>query len=259
MEFSLNRLGLLIRRQWAERSRLYILMMGAIAGLLAVAFFIWGLANQDRIWMETAYIFLFVGLFLGGSIMAAMTFSDLSQRTTGIYYLAVPATHAEKLLCGILYSQVFFNVAYLLIFFVLRAVAFAIIRLNPHVVLENMPGENDLHEVFHYLIIVYTAVQTLFLMGSVYFERFAFVKTIVSTVLIIVGLVLFVVYVIHPITGNLQPAGEVGVFRVFNDDGAQYIYTLPLWISRFIWFMFKFMWAPVFWVAAYFRLKEKEL
>lgn len=259
MEFSLNRLGLLIRRQWAERSRLYILMMGAIAGLLAVAFFIFGLANQDRIWMESSYIFLFVGLFLGGAITAAMTFSDLSQRTTGIYYLGVPATHGEKLVCGVLFSQVFFNAAYLVIFFILRAAAFAIYRLIPHMVLEHTPDLRGIHEVIGYVITIYVAVQTLFLLGSVYFERFAFVKTIVSTVLVMVGLVLFVVYVIHPITGNLHPAGDVGVFRVFNEDGSQYTYTLPLGFSRVVWFLCKYIWAPVFWVAAYFRLKEKEL
>lgn len=259
MQFSLNRLGLLIRRQWAERSRLYILMMAAIAGLLAVAFFLWGLTNQDRIWIEGSYIFLFVGLFLGGTIMAAMTFSDLSQRTTGIYYLGVPATHGEKLLCGILYSQVFFNAAYLVIFFVLRAAAFAIYRVIPHLVLEHTPDGQGIHEVVQYMVIVFAAVQTLFLLGSVYFERFAFVKTIVSTVLVIVGIVLFAVYVIHPIIGDLHPAGDLGVFRVDKNDGSQYVYTLPLGVSRVIWFLFKYIWAPVFWVTAYFRLKEKEL
>lgn len=259
MQFSFYRLGLLIRRQWAERSRLYILMMAAIAGLLAVAFFLWGLTNQDRLWMETANIFLFVGLFLGGTIMAAMTFSDLSQRTTGIYYLSVPATHGEKLVCGVLYSQVFFTAAYLLIFYILRTAAFAIIRLYPHMSLEHMPDGQGMYEVYQYLVIVFVAVQTLYLLGSVYFERFAFVKTTVSAVLVIVGFVLFAVYVIHPITGDLHPTGQVGVFRIESENGSEYTYTLPQWISRFIWFMVKYMWAPVFWTAAYFRLKEKEL
>ena len=259
MQFSFYRLGLLIRKQWAERSRLYILMMAAIAGLMAVAFFIWGLTNQDHIWMETANVFLFVGLFLGGTIMAAMTFSDLSQRTTGIYYLSVPATHAEKLVCGILYTQVFFNAAYLVIFFVLRSLAFAIIRLYPHITLEHMPFDQGMNEAYRYLTITYAAVQTLFLLGSVYFERFAFVKTTVSGVLVIVCVVLFLVYVIGPIIGRLHPVGEVGVFRIEEDNGSEYVYSLPMWVSQTLWFMTKFVWVPVFWTVAYFRLKEKEL
>ena len=37
--FSFYRLGLLILKQWAERGRLYTLVLAAIAGLLAIAFF----------------------------------------------------------------------------------------------------------------------------------------------------------------------------------------------------------------------------
>lgn len=257
--FSFYRLGLLIRKQWAERARLYILMMAAIAGLLAVAFFLWGSFRDDNtLLIEPLQVFLFVGLFLGGCIIAGMTFSDLSQRTTGIYYLGVPATHAEKLVCGILFSQVFFNAAYLLIFYLLREIAFVIVAMNPHLQLKHIPDAGNIGEISYYVIIVYAAVQTVYLLGSVYFERFAFVKTTVSVVLLLAAFTLFAQYVIARIMPQNHSIMGVGVFQV-EENGGWYTYTLPLGLSRVLWFLGRYMWAPVFWAVAYFRLKEKEI
>ena len=37
------------------------------------------------------------------------------------------------------------------------------------------------------------------------------------------------------------------------------IYRLAPWIEDAVIVFAKFIWAPVFWVATYFRLKEKEI
>jgi hypothetical protein len=261
--FSFYRLGLLIRKQWAERGRLYILMLGAIAGLLAIAFFIWGISDTKTLWIEPLYIFLFVGLFLGGCIMAGMTFSDLSQRTTGIYYLGTPATHTEKLVCGILYAQVFYNAAYLAIFFIIKALAFGLVALHPHMeirhVTDNAEQLDGFRTAYYFASIIFAAIQTFYLLGSVFFERFAFVKTTVAGALIGILFVLFLHYAIEPIMPvNMEPQG-VGGFRLQGASGETYIYTLPYGLSKFLWWMVRYMWMPILWVVAFFRLKEKEI
>jgi hypothetical protein len=258
--FSFQRLGLLIRKQWAERARLYLLMMAALTGLLIIAFILWWTISDQVLYSEPLFIFFFVGLFLGGCIMAGMTFSDLAQRTTGIYYLGVPATHGEKLVCGILFSQVFFNAAYTAIFFLVKAGALGLIAMNPHIHVERLHESFDAHNVAHYLLILYTAIQTFYLLGSVYFERFAFVKTTVAGAVAVVAFVLFVIYVLGSIV-NGQNFGihDMGVVRLRADNGEIRLYTFPLWLAQSLWFLLRFIWAPVFWVVAYFRLREKEL
>jgi hypothetical protein len=265
--FSFYRLGLLIRKQWADRGRLYLLIMGAITGLLALSFFLWGVNSGKTLYIEPLYIVLFVGLFLGGFIVAGMAFSDLSQRTTGIYYLGVPATHLEKLVCSILYAQVFFAGVYLCVFFLLKAITYGIVAMHPqyeirHVVDDN-GGLENFQRGYYFAIRIFAAVQTFYLLGSVYFERFAFVKTTVAGVLTIVAFVLFVQYVIIPISpDNVSYRAHEGILGAFEMQGAHgetYVYTFPSGVSNFFWWMVQYMWMPLFWIVTYFRLKEKEI
>lgn len=236
-------------------------MMAAVTGLLIIAFILWWCASDQTLYVEPLFIFFFVGLFLGGCIMAGMSFSELSGRTTGIYYLGVPATHGEKLVCGILFSQVFFNAAYILIFFLIRAAAFGLVATNPRLHLAHLPNFVGIGiPLFRwYLSLLYVAVQTLYLLGSVYFERFAFVKTTVTGAVTIVAFVLFMGYVVLPITkGENVSFADLGVVRMNNGYG-EMLFTFPLWLSKVLLFVGRYIWAPVFWVAAYFRLKEKEI
>jgi hypothetical protein len=261
--FSFYRLGLLIRKQWADRGRLYTLMLGAIAGLLAIAFFLWGISDSKTLWIEPLYIIMFAGLVLGGCIIAGMTFSDLSQRTTGIYYLSTPATHTEKLVCGILYAQVFFNAAYLAVFFILKALAFGIIALHPHIEIRHVTDDANalagFRRAYYFTAIIYAAVQTFYLLGSVFFERFAFVKTTVSGALLAICFLLFLHFCVEPIMPNNLSIRGVGSFHLNGDHGEVYVYTLPFGLVRFLWWMVRYMWVPILWVVAFFRLKEKEI
>ena len=183
--------------------------------------------NEGTLWIEPVYIIMFVGLFLGGFIVAGMAFSELSQRTTGIYYLGVPATHLEKLACSVLYAQVFFSGAYLGIFFLLKIIVFGIVDMYPHLHLRHL--SNDFEAVaafrsgYYIAVLVFAAVQTFYLLGSVYFERFAFVKTTVAAVLIVVAFVLFIQYVISPIWPDHinYIAKRGGYWRQLPDSGRQ--------------------------------------
>jgi hypothetical protein len=44
-----------------------------------------------------------------------------------------------------------------------------------------------------------------------------------------------------------------------NGDGPNKVIMLPKWIEETAAFLFKFGFAPLFWVVTYFRLKEKEI
>jgi hypothetical protein len=258
VSFSFARLGLLIKKQWADHSKPYLLSIGAMAGLMAVAFFIWVIAlgeDADH-YKDTTNIFLFVGLFIGGCIFAGMTFSELAQRTTGIYWLAVPATHAEKLVCGILYSQVFYNVVFIAIFYVERAITFSIVGMNHHIQLVDGWSHEETMLTFKVIGLSYIAIQTFYMLGSVYFERFGFVKTSLAGVLILLGVGLIMRYVVFPILPpHINPhSGDSFDFQLNG-----FIYRLPDWVFTMTKYMVQFVWMPVFWLVTYFRLKEKEL
>jgi hypothetical protein len=267
--FSIARLGLLIKKQWADHSRLYGLSMIAILGLMAVALFLWSIipsgGMNDRNYNVTTVMF-FIGLFITGCIFSGMTFADLAQRTTGIYYLSVPATALEKLVCAVLYSQVFYNIFYVAGFFLLRALVLYSLSLHPDInVHYDHLNAND-NEAFYYMGVGYASLQTLFLLGSIYFERFAFVKTIVSGVLVLLVTFLFMRYVVYPIMPHGHFNGDQsGV--VFEKDGGgdgaaarvKMVFGFPKWLSDTLWFLLRYIWVPALWTVTYFRLKEKQL
>jgi hypothetical protein len=261
--FSFSRLGLLIKKQWYDNSRLYILSALALIGLLILIFTIWWLANKyDYQFTEasTHIIFLIV-LFVSGLVFASTTYATLGDKAKGIYWLSVPATSLEKLLCGFFYSCIVFMVLYLTSFWLIKHITFFLIELNP----QNKLIRVDSNDIFEKVVIpnflyAFFALQALFLLGSVYFEKFAFIKTIL--VILFIGF-LFIMFVMF-LGNNLLPRnfGTRGFseFRVYdgNDEGPR-IYHLAGWIGNLIESLVKLIWVPVFLTVAYFRLKEKEI
>jgi hypothetical protein len=264
--FSLTRLGLLIKKQWTDHSKLYLLSMLAILGLMVVALFLWSIipsgGMNDRNYEVTTVLF-FVGLFVTGCIFSGMTFADLAQRTTGIYYLSVPATALEKLVCAILYSQVFYNLLYVVGFFALRGLALSILAMHPEINVHHYSTNENDKEIFYYLGLAYASLQTLFLLGSIYFERFAFVKTIVSGILVLLVTFLFGRYVVYPIMPQGHFEGNHAQFVFEKGDGivskTKMVFGYPDWLLNTLVFLFRYIWVPAFWTVTYFRLKEKQL
>ena len=128
--FSFSRLGLLIKKQWFDNAKLYTLSVLALIGLLSIIFIFWAIANGDRYDEEDTYVIFLILLFGAGLIFASTTFSALGDKAKGTYWLSIPATHLEKLVCGIFYSLIVFLAVYLLSFFIIQQITFAVIRLD---------------------------------------------------------------------------------------------------------------------------------
>ena len=104
--FSFSRLGKLIAKQFYENSRLYLISTLALLGLLSLAFTFWITVAGPNYQEEQTYFNFLFGLFLAGANFASMSFNMLGRKDKGIYWLGIPATHLEKLVCTILFSVV---------------------------------------------------------------------------------------------------------------------------------------------------------
>ena len=101
-------------------------------------------------------------------------------------------------------------------------------------------------------------MQAFYLLGSVYFSRYAFViTTIVGSVLIF----LFFWYSAELIQGSFDGYSFHGnnVKKYTGDYNVYQEYKLSPFITKSLELFAKFIWAPVFWVAAWYRLKEKQV
>jgi hypothetical protein len=113
---------------------------------------------------------------------------------------------------------------------------------------------------YHFFLSGYFAVQSAFLLGSVYFPRFAFIKTVVAIVLFMLGFVLFQRVFIYP----LLPKGwNYDVLRwsqqMYDLEPPQREMRLPRDFENILVRVVQFGVPPFFWFVTYIRLKEKEI
>ncbi|PWU02694.1 MAG: hypothetical protein C5B52_04880 [Bacteroidetes bacterium] len=250
-----TRLWMLIKKQWFDNSKLYTLGIVALFGLMAMVFFFWAGVSGPYYDETETYVMFWVGLFMFGLIFASITFGSLSERPKGIYWLSVPATHLEKLICGIIYSTILFVLVYVACFYIIQPITLWLISMKPNVTIRKMPGMN---EPMRAAIYIFFSVQALFILGSVYFERFSFIKTAIAGFLFIVLFGIYMNLVTKALIPHNAGAYDLTSLRMYEGNVVK-IYQLGTWVDKTELFLLKYMWVPIFWVAAYFRLKEKEI
>lgn len=260
--FSFSRLWLLIKKQWFDNARLYLLSVMALVGILIITFTIWWLVNkQDHYFNENStYAIFFVTLFIAGLIFSSTTFNMLGDKPKGIYWLSVPATPLEKLGTGFFYSFIVFPTVYITSFWLIKHFTFFMVELNPANVIERTRPDNVfIKQVAPNLFYCFFALQALFMLGSVYFERAAFIKTILIIFFIGLLFVLYTQFIAHNFFPQNFGFRGAETFRVYENDQPPRIYQLPGWFVTVLMPLTKFIWAPVLLAATYFRLKEKEI
>jgi hypothetical protein len=293
--FDINRWWLLVGKHWSENKKKYMLAPVAIAGLLLLWFTIIVLSDNHRIVQEVQMGTYYTGLFLVGCLYGSTLFADLGSKTRGLNYLVVPASHFEKLLCSLFYAVVVFFTCYTAIFYVLDIVmlkagnALAYSQwLKSHATgsvfvpseimnVFYLKGRQDEPNVLIYILLLYFVLQAIFIFGSVYFSKFSFIKTVIVSLLIGLLITFLIVKVIAPILppgsyyhditsyevytvkNGVTVNGVTTGISIYNDPVTDKLVTLPDWIGDILLFLLKFAFAPAFWAATYFRLKEKEI
>lgn len=272
--FDLNRWLLYIGKHWNENKKRYLLSLAAIGGLLVLWFSFVMLVNPPRPMTEGVQtLTYYVGLYLTGCLYASMVFNDLSDGPKAISYLLIPASLFEKLLSAILYGVILYFICYTVIFYM---VDFTMVKVSNGIIstavehdhsityraqeIANVFAPTDFaggNEIIYFLL-GYFAIQSIFLLGSVYFVKNSYIKTMVSGLIVFLVLVFFVQKVI----GSFMPGGffqPFTIYRVFNQGEHDLMVQLPEWFSSMLLFLIKYSLAPCLWVVAYFRLKEKEV
>ena len=277
--FSFSRWRLLVGKHWIENRRRYLLSLLAIGGLQAVWFIF--LIVMDPYAPVVAFMQIatyFIGLYLTGSLYTSMLFAELSTKKEGLPWLSLPASQLEKLLCALLFGTVLFFIAYTFVFYLMDIpmVHWANSKLlhSPR----NWPGTNQRippmlvynlitaegapipEKEYHFFLSSYFAVQSAFLLGSIYFPRFAFIKTVVAIVLFLLGFMLFQ----HAVISPLLPKSWSNDFlrwsqQIYDQEPPQNEMRLPDDFENILVRVVQFVVPPFFWFVTYIRLKEKEI
>ena len=271
--FSFQRFSLLVAKNWAENKKRYFLSLLAYISLVFV-WYIFVMLTDDGHPMakglqEVTFVF---SLLLVGPFFASQFFSDLGSKTKATSYLMVPASTLEKLLCSLLYTIVLFFILFVLAFYIVDSIAVIIANTfhpsyNSVTTINEVPIKARIINIFdsgnasnnlsYYFSIVFLALQSAALLGSVFFEKFSYIKTVISLTLIL----LISAFLVFEVMSSSFPRGAFNLveYRIFDVDGRMKIVELPHWSQRVVKYLALYGFTIVFWVATYFRLKEKEV
>ncbi|MEM1120599.1 MAG: hypothetical protein AAGJ18_09120 [Bacteroidota bacterium] len=257
--FDGNRFRQLLSREVVLNQRIGLIVLATLFLILFINALTWAY-NREGGYHAFGYPFFLV---LTGSILSSLAFTEMDQSHSKQFYLLLPASHFEKflskwLLLGVGYFAVF-TIGYYLMAFVAQFLGKTLFEfdLGTFSLLEN---ENQL------FIQLFFALQALFLLGAVYFRKYAVFKTLLSTFLTVICLVataalLFRIvmfdmfeglYYFRPameINGEMMTVQPSSGFKSFMQQNGESIIRLwGFWII-----------PAVLLVVGYFKLKEKEL
>jgi len=253
--FNFTRFGKLFIKHTVEHYKSYLMSLLVLFGvmLLGGAFIVYMINTPMTIGIQTA---LFSGiLLLAGTIFTSTVFADLGDKKKAIVWLTLPASHFEKYLVVWLYSflifvLIFTGIFYLVLFFLTS--------------IKHFPGEPAVRLDLFYrgsgfaFFLFYGLLHSIAFWGSVCFEKLHFIKT---AFLFFIGIALLVItnnIIQHAMLGKSitmdVPFGGVSFMENNQEKGINITVEQQGHILMLIIVL-----ACIFWTAAYYRLKEKQV
>ncbi|WP_412466951.1 hypothetical protein [Pedobacter sp. KLB.chiD] len=266
--FNMNRFGLLLKRQWLEFGKIYLMSLVVLAGIL-IAFYFFNTPDINRSfykWDDHGHVqlgfrlpvFIAIG-FLFLTIQASAYFSAFGQKPKAIMELMTPASVTEKFSCAILFSTILSLISYLLIFYVIDAIFLNYFNelwqhskatnyntgkltvVSFSTLFDDLTSEKE----FKYLFALPFFFSGIFLLGSIYFNRFHYIKTALSVTALFSFIIFFTIKF-----GNWITAGKSRIYTVDHVE-KDFVFAIFFWSSVAL--------SLIIWLITYVRLKEKEV
>jgi len=194
-------------------------------------------------------------LLLGGTIFTSTVFTDLGDKKKAIAWLTLPASHLEKYFVVWIYSLLVLIVVYTSCFYL---VLFFLTSIK------HFPGQHtEIFDLFYggggfQVFLVYGLLHSIALCGAIYFEKLHFIKTafiffIGIAFLIAINNLIQTMLISKKVMMNVPFGGiafmEHNQVKEINITIDQQGHILSLVVVL----------SCIFWAAAYYRLKEKQV
>jgi hypothetical protein len=262
--FTPRRFGQLLLRDLAGGYRSMLVTMAAIAGtvILVSSLTVLGTSlgsSRSGSWNYHYNLYNSL-LFLGGFIVTSLAFREVRQNGGGILYLTLPASSLEKYASKLIATSVGYALGSAVFTTAVAAASEGINRLifgfgNAFF----NPFDTGVLEILGY----YLVAQSVFLLGSIWWRKIAFLKTILTLQAVAVG-VAVLVYVVARIVFGWSGTG-------LHDDWTD----IPAWarlmhqtelgygplieVARVLRVVFLAGTAPVCWLLGWLRLRDIEV
>jgi len=252
----MKRFGWLFKKHTAEHYKYYLMSVAVLIGIMTLftTFLIFSESEPFDVSKQTI-VFIFL-LLATGTIFTSTVFAHLGDKRKAIATLTLPASHFEKYLVGWLYSYVLFQLVFIGCYYLVLTMVLP---------LDDWKGREleymslfDKNEVPTVALILFLFLHSLTFWGSIFFEKWHFIKTTFVFLVVSFGVVLLNTGVWKTIIDG--DIGEVGPFEnvYFMRGEAQYLIRYPH-DNELLMALALIGTALFIWAAAYFRLREKEV
>jgi hypothetical protein len=255
--FSFRRFRRLFVKHTIEHYRTYLMSLAVLVGVLLLGgsfIFYMDPDPPDPAFQSVIFVAL---LLLAGTLFTSTVFADYGDRNKAIPALTLPATALEKFLVGWLYSYPIFLVVYIGAFYLALLGLSSSRHWGPgqHFYLLNLrqPGMDV-------LFLIYSVLQAVSLFGAVFFSKLHFIKTGFAF-FIALGIAIFLNTFLLKVFSGLGVVKMSLPFGFLNFYVHDRFYSISLndpGTSTTILYVMMLV-TLVIWVAAYFRLKEKQV
>lgn len=232
-----NRIKLLFQRYFLENKKKDLLMFSIF---ILISIFC-GVTNST----EVGY-FLFVILLL---LYSGRVFEMLKHPATGGHYLMIPASTGEKVLSGIILT----NIYYLgVLWLIINSGIFLGIHIRQWITpdfllsIETSADMQHLFQIDFQMVILYFLYTSVFMFGSVYFRRQAIGKTLLTILALAIFFIAIDSSLLYYFANSSQISFSSNVLPVYNWNE---------WMGN-VMIVFAILY---FWMLTYFRLKETEI
>jgi len=252
--FSVARFGKLFVKHTVDHYRSYLMSIAVVAGVLVlggsfISYFVMGLLDPGA--QMVMYISL---LTLAGTIFASTIFSDLGDKKKSIPTLLLPASSLEKFMVGWAYSYIVFIVLFTFMYYF--ALAAVIYFQSTHGHSEPMMVFFNMEMVLPFLL--FSLLHSIALFGAICFEKLHFIKTAFAFFITFAVLTVFNTLLVKTFTG--KDVFAMIPFSPMAFREADHFYAVKISYEKSAWILWTVVIVTVFfWMAAYFRLKEKRV
>lgn len=197
MEFSIKRIGLLLKMQGEENKRTYLLGLLAICSLIfIVGLFIVNFHIFDK---EVQSATFQIGLFVSSILFTTRLLNGFDAKTTTIQTLMLPVSALERIAVSLLWI-IIFPIVYTAT--VYPVIVFVNYIDNAILGVISPTGESSFTLSYAYPYII---IQLLALLLSLFFRKQVFIKTAVVLILSIISLIAVQMKVMDKFVRTLNP------------------------------------------------------
>ncbi|HTH81321.1 MAG TPA: hypothetical protein VL490_00210 [Mucilaginibacter sp.] len=255
--FSIKRFTLLFKKHSIEHAKTYLLSTTVLAGIIAVLLGFFSYSNDGRLPVQAQAVLFIYTIAGAGGIFASLSFADLGNKRKATQVLTLPASHFEKYLVAWIYSFIIYLLVFLGVFYI---VDWTVIELStpPPNIKNTLLDITNFDQPAWIGFVVFALLHGFAIWGSVFFEKMHFIKTAFVFFLYMIALLLINEPLIHVVIGKKYIHGAAFGPLYFMENNQHWRIQSTAAMDIFsISVLFGIV--VLFWITAFFRLKEKEI